>query len=587
MRTDARRCLWPVALLIGAAALPVGAQPGPANLLPNGSFEQVEDGTPAGWTKGGNGSWSLQAGLFGQTALQLAARAEGGQRQDAWAYSTAFPVTGGKHYLLVFWAKAPAPWPPGSDAQMYWAFKRADGSGLPQPYEHTVPLAGSYCAGKWQMGHFVVRAPAEAASAQLNLHLVCVEEKGVTLTFDGLRISEYQPPEPGPHSRFYASATYGVGGDQVEDPQSTTGRAWHVQVNKHQPGGKISGPLIMSEEPGQYRAVFRLKVGDNTLAKPVAYLYITGNDLVNVSQTVGRTILGTDFARPNEYQEFPVEFIRSPLSGLQYLVNWYGGTDLWLDGVDVRQERLLSDMDWAGLYGLPSAGPLGELGPGALVCRGLGCPAWRLEPALGLAGAQPVEAHWLYTGAGGLPQLDPAFPRQAADLQPYSLVVLADVPADALGFTGRQALRQFVEAGGGLLVLGGYFSYGRGGLARSFLEDMLPVSFSGAWELAPAPANAALQPVKGFSLPSNLAWTPPLQCLWLHRLQPKPGAKVVLKAGDQPFLIVGTFGKGRVAACAGTVLGTSPTGKQPFWEGKDWPKVLFAVLDYLRQGRNW
>jgi uncharacterized membrane protein len=563
------------------------AQPGPANLLANAGFEEAQNGAPTGWTKGGNGSWSLQAGLFGDACLQLEAHAEGGQRQDAWAYSTAFPVTAGKLYLLVFWAKGPAPWPPGSDAQIYWSFKKADGAGLPQPYEECVPIAGSYCAGKWQVGHFVVRAPAEAASAQLSLHLVCTEPKGVTLQFDGLRVTQYQPPEPGPHSQFLAAVTYGEGGDQVLDPQATLGRAWHVQVGKHQPGGKISGPLIMSQEPGQYRAVFRLKIADNTLAKPVAYLRITGNDLVNVSQTAGRTILGTDFAKPGEYQDFPVELIRSPLSGLQYLVDWYGGTDMWLDGVTVREEKLLSDMDWVSLYGLPAAGPVGELGPGALVCRGLGCPSWRLEPALGLAGAQPVATHWLQTGAGGLPQLKPAFPQQVADLKPFSLVVLADVPADALGFAGRQALRQFVEAGGGLLVLGGYFSYGRGGIARSFLEDMLPVTFSSAWELTPAGTGAAVQPVKSMSLPSNLGWAPAPQCLWLHHLQAKAGAKVVLKAGDQPFLVVGEFGKGRVAACAGTVLGAPGAGQQPFWEWKDWPKVLFAAVDYLRHGRNW
>jgi uncharacterized membrane protein len=144
-----------------------------------------------------------------------------------------------------------------------------------------------------------------------------------------------------------------------------------------------------------------------------------------------------------------------------------------------------------------------------------------------------------------------------------------------------------VEAGGGLLVLGGYFSYGRGGIARSFLEDMLPVTFSSAWELTPAGTGAAVQPVKSMSLPSNLGWAPAPQCLWLHHLQAKAGAKVVLKAGDQPFLVVGEFGKGRVAACAGTVLGAPGAGQQPFWEWKDWPKVLFAAVDYLRHGRNW
>ncbi len=592
-----RRGAWYLRLVFCSVLLAVAwsvySQGPPPNLLPNSGFEEIKDGAPVGWTKADAGEWSLETGLFGDRSLQLKAPAAGEQNGTSWGYSSWFPVTGGKLYLLVFWAKGPASWPRGADSMMQWSFKQADGTGLPQKQEHRVPIAPSYAAGKWQVGHYVVRAPAEATSAQLALYVVTSETNPAALQFDALRVSEYQPPEPGKQSWFYAAATYGVSGEQVEDAQATKGRVWRLPVGKYPAGGKISGPLISEQDPGQYRALFRMKVADNTIAKPVAYIRITGDNLVNVSQTAGLTVLGTDFAQPNEYQEFPVEFIRSPLGGLQYLVDWYGLTDMSLDGVTVREEKLLADLDWVSLYGLPTAGPVGELGPGALVCRGLGCPAWRLEPALALAGAQPVKSYWFYTGAGGLPHVTPdfgekptgEFPQRVEDLQPYSVVVLADVPADALGFAGRQALRQFVEAGGGLLVLGGYYSYGRGAIARSFLEEMLPVAVTDTWDLAPA--GVAVQAVEGLALPSNVAWVPAPQCLWLHQVRAKPEGKVVLKAGDKPFLVVGEFGKGRVAACAGTIMGAPGAGQQPFWEWKDWPKVLFATVDYLRQGRDW
>ena len=284
---------------------------------------------------------------------------------------------------------------------------------------------------------------------------------------------------------------------------------------------------------------------------------------MDVSQTAGLTVLGTDFAKPGEYQEFPVEFIRSPLGGLQYLATWPGVTGVTLDGVRVEEEKLLSDLDWVSLYGLPSVAPAGELGAGALVLRGLGCPAWRLEPALGLAGAQPVKSYWLYTGAGGLPRLNANFgegpvadfPQHFADLQPYSVVVLADVPADALGFMGRQAVRQFVEAGGGLLVLGGFYGYGRGEFARSFLEDVLPVASSGRWDLAPTGAASALTAVKGVALPANLSWGSTPRSTGCTASRPSRG-----EGGDQGGRPALPGGRGVRPGPRGSLRGDGPGG---------------------------
>lgn len=58
----------------------------------------------------------------------------------------------------------------------------------------------------------------------------------------------------------------------------------------------------------------------------------------------------------------------------------------------------------------------------------------------------------------------------------YSTVVLADVPADALGTTRMQILQAFVrDLGRGLVVSGGENSYGVGGYADTPLEQTLPV----------------------------------------------------------------------------------------------------------------
>ncbi len=61
-------------------------------------------------------------------------------------------------------------------------------------------------------------------------------------------------------------------------------------------------------------------------------------------------------------------------------------------------------------------------------------------------------------------------------LIPYSSVVLADVPAVALGTARMQTLQSFVrDLGRGLVVSGGENSYGVGGYANTPLEQTLPV----------------------------------------------------------------------------------------------------------------
>ena len=66
-------------------------------------------------------------------------------------------------------------------------------------------------------------------------------------------------------------------------------------------------------------------------------------------------------------------------------------------------------------------------------------------------------------------------PNQAAGYQGLSAVVLDNVPATSLTADQQQTLQQWVAGGGGLLVIGGDASLGRGEYFDSKLEDLLPV----------------------------------------------------------------------------------------------------------------
>jgi uncharacterized membrane protein len=67
-------------------------------------------------------------------------------------------------------------------------------------------------------------------------------------------------------------------------------------------------------------------------------------------------------------------------------------------------------------------------------------------------------------------------PTDLAALAAYDSVVLADVPAEALGSERMKALQVYVrDVGRGLVMIGGPESYGAGGYGRTPLEETLPV----------------------------------------------------------------------------------------------------------------
>lgn len=118
-------------------------------------------------------------------------------------------------------------------------------------------------------------------------------------------------------------------------------------------------------------------------------------------------------------------------------------------------EVAVADARTAGL--LPVEGPAA-----VLVIRGTGTGA-ALAAALRTQGFAVI-----VRGPEGLPE-DPA------GYQGLVAVVLDNVPAPALSEVSQRRLKDWVAGGGGLLVVGGESSLGRGEYYDSLLEDLLPV----------------------------------------------------------------------------------------------------------------
>ncbi len=155
----------------------------------------------------------------------------------------------------------------------------------------------------------------------------------------------------------------------------------------------------------------------------------------------------------------------------------------------------------------------------------------------------------------------------------YQVVILGDLDSTAFTEGEMNQLADSVRRGTGLMMLGGFHSFGPGGYATTPLAPVLPVGmdrFSRQQFDAPIREDAHVPgPIQMMPTPLGLghfalllsadrranqaAWAklPPLEgANKLERRLLKPGAVELAAAGDAPLLVAHTYGAGRAMAFA-------------------------------------
>ena len=191
-----------------------------------------------------------------------------------------------------------------------------------------------------------------------------------------------------------------------------------------------------------------------------------------------------------------------------------------------------------------------------------------------------------FTWANCPPNAIETFPGTHDELFLFNTVVLSDVNYRAIGEIGFEMICDYVEQGGSLLVAGGPYAFGNGEFQDTRFLEILPATLSGPFDLKwagegkswPLSAADAAHPVA-----SGVSFAQDPRVFWHHFVQPKPGAEVVLSAGDQPTLILGRYGKGKVA-----VLTLSPTGEAtgtetPWWNWDGWFTLMKNIFTWLNE----
>jgi uncharacterized membrane protein len=190
-------------------------------------------------------------------------------------------------------------------------------------------------------------------------------------------------------------------------------------------------------------------------------------------------------------------------------------------------------------------------------------------------------------------------PFEMAGLDPYDAIILSDIGANTLLLPPEvwlhsrtvpnrlKLLKAWVEKGGGLLMVGGYFSFqgidGKARWRRTAVEDTLPVTCLPYDDRIEMPEGTVAEIVAGdHPVMAGLTGQPWPPLLGVNEVELRQGAGVELVArlpqdqGGFPLLVLGSHGKGRTAAWTSDI---GPHWLSPAfcaWEGygRLWTNIL-------------
>lgn len=361
----------------------------------------------------------------------------------------------------------------------------------------------------------------------------------------------------------------------VEDPEAHGGTAQVAVPGKSQPGGTLCSFYSYARPAGRYRITWRVKVDDNTIHETV-FEASTAKGSIH--------LMGTDFQKPNAYQEFSYTAEKGEGGFFAVASTWPGKGKVYVDRVTVVSEKLYTEKELIepeGGLDLPDAWFFpAPLPPRVHMAKGLWWDFFGLSQAMAEMGGAFLSSSYHGQGQGGT--LLRHFPASPRELMALNLVILANVDASALRPRGRLLLEEYVRNGGALLVLGGPFAFENGGYRFTALERLLPCRILDKGRQK-AEGGLILKPADGAEkiLPPGLAWGMSPRVFYYHPLEAQPDAQVLVTAGEHPLVMVGEVGKGRCG-----VIGASPEGipgpdEISFWEWGDMPRLVGAVCQWL------
>ena len=350
----------------------------------------------------------------------------------------------------------------------------------------------------------------------------------------------------------------------VKDDEATDGLAQCREMDKSAYpflGRPYLGPFF----PGKYRANFHLKYARE---EPAARFKLNANVNVGVKKSktwkaFNAVINEEELRSGGSYKDYPLEFEIAGASA-EYVtarlipdVQEAGKDLIWLDQILIEQLEQYPDTKIAELNKVEKPPglrvPKGNEPQRVLLVKGLYWKQYNVDKFV------PCTASY-------------ELPKKYEDIYANDVVVLCNVDFKSGGFESRKMLKDFVEDGGRLVILGGICTLGCGGMKGTYLEEMLPFVLKGPSEIVSSELPLLL------GLKKDVPYSDRPALFWRHDISLRQGAKVLSFAGPNPIAAHRVVGKGSVVVFAGTVLGEGTDQTKPFWECSSWAKMLKNMI---------
>ena len=168
------------------------------------------------------------------------------------------------------------------------------------------------------------------------------------------------------------------------------------------------------------------------------------------------------------------------------------------------------------------------------------------------------------------------FPVAYEDMMALDIVAMINVDAAALGDTGVEMLKDFVNHGGTLVYGGDLWAFSRGNAGTGTMAELLPVRFAAKGAVLTALRGKPVLAVKNGKTDSPLASRAVMEYA-TETFTVKDGAEVLLSCRGLPVVVAWTVGQGRVIAITGTALGEPASGQRLFMRTPEWAACIGAL----------
>ena len=169
------------------------------------------------------------------------------------------------------------------------------------------------------------------------------------------------------------------------------------------------------------------------------------------------------------------------------------------------------------------------------------------------------------------------FPPSYDVLKSYRGIIFAGTGPDVLEEHMKGMLKDYVQAGGTLMVLGGMTAMNGWSRDDTPLAEVMPLVNPGVFRIKRLEQVSPVVPLDK-QLRDSLAWTDAPVVMYVHEEVIADGTRVIAKAGPMPVLIEREYGQGRVIVFLGTLLGQARQ-ETPIWKWKDWPGLIKTLLN--------